>query len=58
VVELAIAEAENTILQKTSGYSRTVGEGDSLRLASGAGLADIRARAVAAYGRKARQRAV
>ena len=58
VVELAIAEAENTILQKTAGYARTVGEGDSLRLISGAGLAELRARVKAAYGRKARQRAV
>lgn len=58
VVELAVAEAENTLLQKTSGYARTVGEGDNLRLASGAGLADIRAKVMATYGRKARQRAV
>ena len=59
VVELNVAEAINTLLQGTSGYARTVGEGDNLRLASGAGLADIRARAMAAHGRaKARQRAV
>lgn len=58
VTELAVAEAENTILQKTSGYARTVGEGDSLRPASGAGLADLRARVRATYARKARQRAV
>ncbi len=56
VQELNVAEAINTVLQGTSGYSRTVGEGDNLRLASGAGLADIRARAFAAHGRKARQR--
>jgi len=58
VVELAVAEAVNTVLQKTSGYARTVGEGDNLRLASGAGLADLRAKVVSTYGRKARQRAV
>jgi hypothetical protein len=58
VTELNIAEAINTFLQKTSGYARTVGEGDNQRNASGAGLADIRARAYAAHGRKARQRAV
>jgi len=59
VAELNVAEAINTLLQGTSGYSRTVGEGDNLRLASGAGLADIRARAMAAHGRaKVRQRAI
>jgi hypothetical protein len=52
--ELNIALAENTVLQKTSGYARTVGEGDSLRNASGAGLADLIARARARHGRKAR----
>jgi hypothetical protein len=58
VTELNIAEAINTFLQKASGYARTVGEGDNQRNASGAGLADIRARAYAAHGRKARQRAI
>lgn len=59
VTELNVAEAINTLLQGTSGYARTVGEGDNLRLASGAGLADIRVRAMAAHGRaKVRQRAV
>jgi hypothetical protein len=57
VTELNVAEAVNTLLQETSGYSRTVGEGDNLRLASGAGLKDIRARAMSAHGRaKVRQR--
>lgn len=58
VVDLSIAESLNTVLQETSGYSRTVGEGDSLRLASGAGLADIRSQAMNANGRKARQRVI
>lgn len=58
VVDLAVAEAINALLQETSGYARTVGEGDSMRLASGAGLADIRAQAISANGRKARQRVV
>jgi hypothetical protein len=59
VTELNIAEAVNTFLQETSGYARTVGEGETQRNASGAGLADIRARAMSAHGRaKARQRAI
>lgn len=56
--DLAIAVAENRVLQETSGYARTVGEGDNLRLAPGAGLADLWASARATYGRKARIRAV
>jgi hypothetical protein len=58
VNELAVAEAVNAILQKTSGYARTVGEGDNLRNASGAGLNDIRMRTMAAYGRKSRSRVI
>lgn len=58
VTEMAVAEAENTVLQKTSGYARTVGEGDNLRQISGAGLADLRNRVKATYARKGRQRAV
>lgn len=55
LAELAIALALNNTLQKTSGYSRTVGEGDNLRNASGAALADLVCRAKARYGRKSRQ---
>lgn len=58
ITEMAIAEAENFYLQKTSGYARTVGEGDSQRPMSGIGLADLRTRVVASYARKARQRTV
>lgn len=58
VHDLAVALAENNVLQATSGYSRTVGEGDNLRNASGAGLADLISRAVAAYGRKNRSRVI
>jgi hypothetical protein len=54
VTELALALAENSVLQKTSGYARTIGPPESLRNASGAGLADIIARATAQYGRSAR----
>ena len=56
--ELNIALAINQVLQEQSGYARTVGEGDSLRMAGGAGLSDLWARAKRAHGRKARQRVV
>jgi hypothetical protein len=52
--ELNLAEAINNVLQKTSGYARTVGGGDNVRNASGAGLQDIRDRVFADYARKAR----
>lgn len=58
VKELALAEAVNSVLQKTAGYSRTVGEGANLQPISGAGLADVRARAWTSYGRKTRQRVI
>lgn len=58
VHELTIAEAINTVLQKISGYARTVGSGDNIRNASGADLEDIRCRCYNAHGRKTRQRTV
>lgn len=54
ITDLAVALSVNSVLQGSSGYSRIVGEGDNQRLASGAALADLVSRAVAAYGRKAR----
>ena len=56
--DLGIAEAENQLLQETSGYSRTVGAGDTAMPASGAGLADKWDEAMQAHGRKARQRSI
>lgn len=58
VRELARAEAINTVLQGLSGYARTIGSGESERAAPGAGLKAIREQAYAAFGRKARKRAV
>jgi hypothetical protein len=58
VAELAVAEAINLFLQETSGYARTVGAGDNVRMAGGAGLADLRARCLSAAGRKSRQRTI
>lgn len=58
ITDLAVALSINNFLQATSGYARTVGEGDNLRSASGGGLTDLVARAVAAYGRRARIRVI
>jgi hypothetical protein len=55
VRELAIAESVNNAQQKVSGYARTVGSGDNVRNASGAGLQDIRNRVFAGYSRQGRQ---
>jgi hypothetical protein len=58
VSELAVALSINGVLQETSGYARTVGGGDNVRNASGAGLASLISRATARYGRKARTRVI
>ena len=56
--DLAIAEATNRLLQEGSGYSRTVGSGDSAMPASGLALADLWDECDTVYARKARIRAV
>jgi hypothetical protein len=56
--DLCIAESVNRVLQETSGYARTVGEGGEARPAPGVALADLWDEAVTRYGRKARIRAV
>jgi hypothetical protein len=58
ITQLALAEAENHLLQGISGYARTVGSADNARPVSGQALADIRKITYQAYGRKARIRAV
>lgn len=58
VSQLALAEAENNLLQAVSGYARTVGAADNERPVSGQSLADIRKQAYAQYGRKGRRRTV
>jgi hypothetical protein len=58
VVELAIAEALNTLAQEGASYARTVGSGDSARNASGAGLAALREQVRAVHGRGVRHRAI
>src|SRR5687767_900097 len=51
VNELCVAETVVALEQNSSAYARTVGSGANAREASGAGLEDIRARAMAARGR-------
>ena len=57
VHEYAIAEAQNYMFQKTSGYARTIGE-NGARTVPGGSLPDLRQRVQERYGRQARQRAV
>lgn len=56
VHELALAEACNYVLQKTSGYARTIGE--NMTIVPGGSLPDLRKRVYALYGRKGRTRVV
>lgn len=56
--DLAIAESVNRILQETSGYSRTVGEGQAAQPAPGVALMDLWDEARTAYGRKNRIRVI
>lgn len=61
VKDLAVAEAENRVLQETAGYARTMpsSSGNSKSIAaSTAALDDLRDRVYTAHGRKARQRTV
>lgn len=58
VHDVAIAEAINTVEQETAGYARTVGSGDSVRNASGAGLASLWAKAITAHQRQSRSRVI
>jgi hypothetical protein len=58
ISQLALAEAENNLLQGLAGYARTVGSADNERPVSGASLADIRKQAYSAYARQARSRVV
>lgn len=57
VRELAIAEAQNYVFQKTSGYARTIGENGATTVPGGS-LPDLRSRVCTHYARKARQRVV
>lgn len=52
--QLCVGEAINGFLQENSGWAKTVGAGDNVQNAVGAGLEDLRARAQKAFGRKLR----
>lgn len=54
VEELCIAETLNILQQRGSAWAREVGSGDSVREASGRGIAQIRKDAWRAHGRKIR----
>ncbi len=58
VRDLAVAEAINQVLQETGGYARTTGEGDTVHVMPGAGLAEKWSEVMAKYGRQARQRTI
>lgn len=55
---LAIAEAENTLLQGLSGYAREVGEPGANQPATGGSLPDLRSQVYTQYGRKSRRRVI
>lgn len=56
--DLSIAECLNRVMQETSAYARTVGSGESVHPAPGAGLADLWDEATTVFARKARTRAI
>lgn len=57
VSALTIAEAMAMLLQERSGYGRTLGSGEAESEVRGIGLADLRRKTTAAYGRRTRSRA-
>lgn len=56
VQDLALAEAVNGVLQRTTGYARTVGE--NMRIIPGGSLPDLRSKVFDGFARKARRRVV
>ena len=56
--ELAIAEALNTVFQKTSGYARSIGEQGPATPVPGGSLPNLRQQVLSRYGRKNRQRVI
>jgi hypothetical protein len=56
--ELNLAYAVNLLLQRQSGYARTVGEGENEREATGRGIRALEKSAKAAYGQNMRTAAV
>jgi hypothetical protein len=58
VRQLCIAEVLNAFQQEASGYARTIGSGDNVRNAMGAGIEDIRRDVMQSHGRQLRMAAV
>lgn len=58
IQELAVAEAAVMVVQEMGAYAGVQGSGDNAVSRIGQGLPDLRKRALAAYGRKARTRTV
>lgn len=58
VQSLTVAESINMLISDESGWARSIGSGEAVRNASGAGLRDLRDQAYAEHGRKARMRTV
>jgi len=56
--ELNTAYAVNTLLQRQSGYARTVGEGENARESSGRGIRALEQAAKSAYGQLVRKGAI
>lgn len=52
IADLTLAEALAQLLQERTAYARTIGKGDMESEVRGIGLADLRDRAVAQYGRR------
>ena len=58
VKQLAVAEAEVTLLQQSAGYASIVGSGSGMVTGIGKGLDALRCQALDQFGRRARVRAV
>lgn len=56
VRDLSLAEAVNSVLQKTTGYARTTGE--NMRIIPGGSLPDLRDRCYRTFGRKHRSKVI
>jgi hypothetical protein len=58
VASLSLAYTIDELQQRSSGFARTVGEGENAREATGRGLAKLKREAIESHGRQARNRAV
>ena len=58
VRQLCVAEVLNAFEQEASGYARSIGSGDNVRNAMGAGIDDIRKDVMQSHGRQLRMAAI